>query len=164
MAGTVIVQHMPPVFTKLFAGRLNEIARVEVKEAESGDRIHTGRVLIAPGDKHMEIVRSGGTYNVRCMEGKEVNGHCPSVDVLFRSAARVVGTNAIGLLLTGMGRDGADGLLEMKQSGARTLAQDQDSCIVFGMPKAASENGGAEKLVNLGEIPSVVIDLLGTMK
>jgi two-component system chemotaxis response regulator CheB len=164
MAGTVVVQHMPPVFTKIFAARLNALAKVEVKEAESGDRIHTGRVLIAPGDRHMEVVRSGGMYNVRCMEGKEVNGHCPSVDVLFRSAAREVGTNGLGVLLTGMGRDGADGLLEMKQAGARTLAQDEESCIVFGMPKAAVENGAAEKLVSLQGIPRAMFDILRAMK
>ncbi|WP_020612285.1 protein-glutamate methylesterase/protein-glutamine glutaminase [Sediminispirochaeta bajacaliforniensis] len=160
MPGTVIVQHMPPKFTKMFADKLNEITDVEVKEAENGDRVLRGRVLVAPGGYHMEIVRSGGRYIVRIKEGDKVNGHCPSVDVLFDSVAEHVGPNAVGALLTGMGRDGADGLLRMKNNGARTIAQDEKSSVVFGMPKEAWENGGAEKLVSLEEIPKTLVSIL----
>ena len=164
MPGTVVVQHMPPVFTRLFADKLNETAAVEVKEAESGDRVLTGRVLIAPGDRHLEVTRSGGTYLVRCKNGEKVNGHCPSVDVLFSSVAKSVGSNAVGVMLTGMGRDGADAMLTMKHAGARTFAQDEASSVVFGMPKEAYDCGGAEKLVNLDDMTATVIGTLRTMK
>jgi two-component system chemotaxis response regulator CheB len=162
--GTVVVQHMPPVFTRLFADRLNQIARVEVKEAETGDRVLTGRVLIAPGEKHMEVHRSGGNYIVKCHEGEKVNGHCPSVEVLFDSVTRNVGSNAVGVLLTGMGKDGAEAMLGMRQAGARTYAQDEVSSVVFGMPKAAYECGGAEKLVNLDDINNSIIKALKEMQ
>ena len=158
--GTVVVQHMPPNFTRLFAEKLDEIASVEVKEAKSGDRIVTGRVLIAPGGMHMEVVRSGGYYLVKCGEGEKVNGHCPSVEVLFKSMASQVGSNGIGLILTGMGRDGAYGMLEMRKSGARTLAQDEASSIVFGMPKEAYLCGGAEELVPLDRITQKILSIL----
>ncbi len=164
MPGTVIVQHMPPTFTKLFADKLNEISAVQVKEAETGDRIVTGRVLVAPGDKHLEVYRSGGNYLVRCKDGEKVNGHKPSVEVLFNSIAQNVGSNAIGIMLTGMGRDGADAMLNMKNKGARTFAQDEATSVVFGMPKEAYECGGAERLIPLDSINSVIIETLRKMK
>ncbi len=160
MPGTVVVQHMPPTFTQLFAERLDKTSEVEVKEAETGDRVITGRVLIAPGDKHLEIVRSGGTYLVTCHNGEKVNGHCPSVEVLFNSVARNVGSNAIGVMLTGMGKDGADAMVAMREAGARTFAQDKASSVVFGMPKEAWERGGAERLVALEDMNSVLIKTL----
>jgi two-component system chemotaxis response regulator CheB len=163
MPGTGVVQHMPSVFTRLFADRLNEKAVVEVKEAETGDRVQKGKVLIAPGDKHLEVVRSGGSYLVKCRNGKKVNGHCPSVEVLFDSVTRNVGANAIGVMLTGMGRDGAKAMLTLKQAGARTFAQDEESSAVFGMPKAAYEIGGAERLVSLDEMNSTLIKSLKDM-
>jgi two-component system chemotaxis response regulator CheB len=164
MPGTVVVQHMPPTFTRLFAERLDDLSAVEVKEAETGDRILTGRVLIAPGGKHLVVHRSGGNYLVRCREGEEVNGHQPSVDMLFDSVARNVGSNAIGVMLTGMGRDGADAMLAMRQAGARTFAQDEESSVVFGMPKEAYLCGAAEKLVNLSQIAPVLLKTLGEMR
>ena len=164
MPGTVIVQHMPPKFTEMFAEKLNEICRVEVKEAKSGDRIVTGRVLIAPGGYHMKVIRSGGNYLVECFNGEKVNGHCPSVEVLYNSVAKNVGVNAVGVILTGMGRDGADGLLEMKKAGARTLAQDEKSSVIFGMPAEAWKNGSADQLVSLFDITDKIIDLLKEMK
>ena len=161
--GIVVVQHMPPVFTQQFADRLNSVVPMEVKEAESGDRIYTGRVLIAPGEQQLTVVRSGGTYLVRCSDGEKVNGHRPSVSVLFGSVAKYVGSNAVGVMLTGMGTDGADGMLEMRQAGARTLAQDESTSVVFGMPRAAYERGGAERLVALPEIPDAIVEALGTL-
>ena len=164
MPGVVIVQHMPGGFTKAFADRLNTQSAMEVKEAEEGDRVMPGRVLIAPGGLHMNVTRSGGLYQVRCRPGEKVRGHCPSVEVLMNSVAEYVGANAVGVMLTGMGRDGAEGMLAMKKAGARTLAQDEATSIVFGMPKEAYERGGAEKLVPLGEIARNVIDLLSGSK
>ncbi|MCG8570626.1 MAG: chemotaxis response regulator protein-glutamate methylesterase [Spirochaetes bacterium] len=164
MPGIVIVQHMPPVFTKHFADSLNKISKMEVKEAENGDRVIAGRVLIAPGDYHMSVYRSGGNYIVKCKSGEKVNGHCPSVDVLFNSVAENVGSNALGLILTGMGRDGAAGLLKMRNSGARTLAQDEASSVVFGMPKEAFQCGGAEKLVPLNQAGNELIELISMIE
>jgi two-component system chemotaxis response regulator CheB len=161
MPGTVVVQHMPPVFTRLFAERLNATSGVEVKEAATGDRIHSGRVLIAPGGKHTAVRRSGGNYVVRCYDGAPVNGHCPSVDVAFESVARSAGPNAIGIILTGMGRDGAAGLLAMRREGARTLAQNKKTSVVFGMPAEALSNGAAEKAVGLSEVAMEITRLLG---
>lgn len=158
--GVVIVQHMPPGFTKMFAERLNQLCAMEVKEAETGDRIRSGRILIAPGAKQLEVTRSGGMYQVRCEPGEKVSGHCPSVDVMMQSVAKNVGSNAIGVMLTGMGSDGAEGMLAMKNAGARNLAQDEASCVVFGMPKVAYEKGGAEKLVPLENIATKVISML----
>jgi two-component system chemotaxis response regulator CheB len=160
MPGVVIVQHMPAGFTKMFADRLNQLCPMEVKEAETGDRVLPGRVLIGPGGMHMEVVRSGGIYQVECKPGAPVSGHCPSVNVLMHSVARHVGANAIGVMLTGMGSDGAEGMLAMRQAGARNLAQDEASSVVFGMPKVAYEKGGAEKLVTLELIAPAIIDLL----
>lgn len=160
MPGVVVVQHMPPGFTKMFSERLNSLCAMDVKEAETGDRIMTGRVLIAPGGMHMSVVRSGGVYQVKCHDGELVCGQKPSVDVLFRSVAKWVGSNAVGVMLTGMGSDGADGMVEMRQAGARTLAQDEKTSVVFGMPKEAYERGGAERLVPLERIPQAVAELL----
>lgn len=160
MPGVVIVQHMPAGFTRHFAENLNDICEMEVLEAKTHDRVMPGRILIAPGGKHMTVRRSGGVYLVECKEGEKVNGHCPSVDVLFHSVARQVGSNAIGLVLTGMGQDGAEGLLAMRQEGARTMAQDEATSVVFGMPKAAYERGGAEFLRPLNTIPQVIMNLL----
>jgi two-component system chemotaxis response regulator CheB len=158
--GVVIVQHMPAGFTKMFAERLNEQSAMEVREAQSGDRVMTGRVLIAPGDYHMELKRSGGIYQVQCDSGEKVCGHRPSVEVLFKSVAKYAGRNSIGVMLTGMGADGADGMVAMRESGARTIAQDEASCVVFGMPKEAYARGGAEKLVPLDNIADELMRLL----
>ncbi|MEZ4483670.1 MAG: chemotaxis response regulator protein-glutamate methylesterase [Syntrophotaleaceae bacterium] len=164
MPGVVIVQHMPAGFTKMFADRLNQLCAMEVKEAENGDRIMPGRILVGPGGLHMRVVRSGGIYQVRCEAGENVSGHCPSVDVLMHSVAQNVGSNAIGVMLTGMGSDGAAGMLAMRQAGARNLAQDEESSVVFGMPKVAYERGGAERLLPLERIAPAVIDLLSERK
>ncbi|MGA2192112.1 MAG: chemotaxis response regulator protein-glutamate methylesterase [Nitrospirota bacterium] len=158
-AGTVIVQHMPEKFTAAFAKRLNEICSVEVKEAEDGDTVIRGRAIIAPGNRHMLIKRSGARYYVQVKDGPLVCRHRPSVDVLFRSAARYAGKNAIGVIMTGMGDDGARGMLEMRQAGAHTIAQDCDSCVVFGMPKEAIKNGGVERVLPLDAIPQAVLGL-----
>jgi two-component system chemotaxis response regulator CheB len=158
--GTVIVQHMPPVFTRMYAERLNNSCLMEVREAKNGDRVCQGTVLIAPGDYHMTLKRSGAGYIVECTKGEKVSGHCPSVDVLFNSVAQVAGKNAIGIILTGMGRDGAKGLLAMRQKGARTLGQDEKSCVVYGMPKVAFEIGAVEKQASLEAIPQLVYSML----
>ncbi|MEE8397259.1 MAG: chemotaxis response regulator protein-glutamate methylesterase [bacterium] len=158
--GTVIVQHMPANFTSLFAERMNTICAMEVKEAQDGDRVMNGRALIAPGEKQMIVKRSGGMYRVKVFEGEKVSGHCPSVDVLMHSVAKDVGSNALGIMLTGMGGDGSDGMLAMRKAGAWNIAQDEATCIVFGMPKVAFEKGGAETLVPLEEIPGKVIQRL----
>jgi two-component system chemotaxis response regulator CheB len=159
MPGVVIVQHMPAGFTKMFADRLNQLCAMQVKEAESGDRVMPGRILVAPGQKQLRVIRSGGRYQVVCEPGEKVSGHCPSVDVMMHSVAKNVGPNAVGVMLTGMGSDGADGMLAMRKAGARNLAQDQASCVVFGMPKVAYEKGGAERLVPLDEIADNVAKL-----
>lgn len=154
--GIAVVQHMPEKFTAAFAMRLNSLCEVDVKEAESGDRLIPGRVLIAPGGFHLEVHRSGAQYIAKVFRGPSVNRHCPSVDVLFRSAARAAGRNAMGIIMTGMGDDGAKGLLEMRQSGCRTIAQDENSCIVFGMPKEAIQLGAAKEIVPLSQIPAIL--------
>ncbi|HYF69524.1 MAG TPA: chemotaxis response regulator protein-glutamate methylesterase [Ohtaekwangia sp.] len=151
--GMVIVQHMPKDFTMYFANRLNEMSAMSVKEAEEGDRVLPGKVLIAPGDRHVQLMRYGATIMIRTWDGPLVNRHKPSIDVLFESAAQQVGRNGIGVLLTGMGKDGANGLLSMKKSGALTIAQDEASCIVFGMPKEAIKLNAADKVLPLSEIP-----------
>lgn len=158
--GIAIVQHMPENFTKAFARRLNEICRISVKEAENGDSVIRGHALIAPGNKHMLLKRSGARYYVEIKDGPLVNRHRPSVDVLFRSAARYAGKNAVGIIMTGMGDDGAKGLLEMKEAGAKTIAQDETSCVVFGMPREAIKIGAVDRVVTLGKIPETVIQLL----
>lgn len=157
--GIVIVQHMPEKFTKSFADRLNETCKITVKEAEDGDTVINGRALIAPGNFHMLLKRSGARYYVEVKEGPLVNRHRPAVDVLFRSTARYAGRNAIGIIMTGMGDDGAKGLLEMKEAGAKTIAQDERSCVVFGMPKEAIKLGAANKILPLDEIAGYAISL-----
>ncbi len=159
MPGVVIVQHMPAGFTKMFADRLDEQSQMNVKEAQTGDRVMPGQVLIAPGDYHMRVRRSGGEYRVNCQQEERVCGHMPSVDVLFRSVAEHVGSNAVGVILTGMGKDGAEAMVEMRKAGARTLGQDQASCVVYGMPKEAYELGAVEKQMPLESIPSSLIKL-----
>jgi two-component system chemotaxis response regulator CheB len=158
MPGIVLVQHMPPVFTKSFAERLDMISRLEVKEARDGDRILRGTVLIAPGGKHMTIKRNGAMYHIEISDGPIVNFVKPSVDVLFRSVAQYAGRNAIGIILTGMGEDGARGLKEMKEAGARTIAQDEASSVIFGMPKKAIEMGGVDSVIGLTEMPRILIE------
>lgn len=155
--GIVVVQHMPEQFTKGFAQRLDKVSQVEVKEAENGDRILQGRVLIAPGGRHMLAVRSGAQYRVEIKDGPLVSRHKPSVDVLFRSVAKAAGRNAVGFIMTGMGDDGAHGLKEMRDTGARTYAQDEDTCVVFGMPKEAIRLGGVDQVISLGEIPRHIV-------
>jgi two-component system chemotaxis response regulator CheB len=147
--GIVIVQHMPEKFTEAFARRLDGLCEVEVKEAADGDTVLRGRVLIAPGDRHTLLQRSGARYYVSVKNGPLVSRHRPSVDVLFRSAARYAGANAVGIIMTGMGDDGSRGLLEMKQAGAFTIAQDEASSVVFGMPKEAIALGAADKILPL---------------
>ncbi|MCK5148879.1 chemotaxis response regulator protein-glutamate methylesterase [bacterium] len=158
--GIAIVQHMPENFTKAFASRLNDLCKVTVKEAENRDRLLRGHAFIAPGNKHLLIKRSGANYYVEVREGPLVNRHRPSVDVLFRSAARYAGKNAIGIIMTGMGDDGAKGMLEMKNAGARTIAQDESSCVVFGMPKEAIALGAAERIVTLSQIHNNMFAML----
>lgn len=154
--GLAIVQHMPERFTASFADRLNRLSVIEVKEAANGDRILPGRALIAPGGKHMMVKRSGAFYHVEVVDGPPVSRHKPSVDVLFRSAAKFAGKNALGVIMTGMGDDGAKGLKELFDTGARTLAQDEDSCVVYGMPKEAVRLGGVSEIVGLGKIASLI--------
>lgn len=159
--GIVIVQHMPERFTHAFARRLNATCAVEVKEAESGDAVLPGRVLIAPGNRHLLLARRGRSYAAEIVDGPHVARHRPSVDVLFRSAAQNAGRNAAGILLTGMGDDGARGLLEMREAGALTVAQDEASCVVFGMPKEAIERGAAAKILPLSRIAREIVSLGG---
>jgi two-component system chemotaxis response regulator CheB len=156
--GLVIVQHMPEGFTGAFAQRLNQTCRIDVKEAATGDRVAPGRALIAPGNRHTLVRRSGAFYLIEVVDGPLVSRHRPSVDVLFRSVAQAVGPNAIGVIMTGMGSDGADGLLEMKQAGALTLAQDEASCVVFGMPKEAIDRGAVGQVVGLGQLAPWILN------
>jgi two-component system, chemotaxis family, protein-glutamate methylesterase/glutaminase len=160
--GVVIVQHMPPKFTQMYANRLNAESRLDIREAKDGDRILPGRVLIAPGGLQMRVVRSGGQYKVECQGSEKVSGHCPSVDVLFRSVASHVGANAVGAILTGMGGDGADGLLKMRQAGATTFGQDEQTCVIYGMPKVAFEKGAVSRQLPLPEIGPALIRKIGT--
>ncbi len=160
MIGTVIVQHMPPVFTRMYADRLNHNCAVEVLEAKDGDEVKTGRVLIAPGDIHIQLIRKGKGYYVRYADLDKVNGHRPSVDVLFDSVAQAAGQTAIGVILTGMGSDGAKGLLNMKQKGASTIGQSEESCIVYGMPKVAWEIGAVDHQLALKDITERILRIL----
>ncbi|AJK44717.1 protein-glutamate methylesterase/protein-glutamine glutaminase [Burkholderia plantarii] len=157
----LIAQHMPPGFTKSFAQRLNTLCRIAVKEAEHGERVLPGHAYIAPGHAHLLLARSGANYLAHLSDEPPVNRHRPSVDVLFRSAATHAGKNAIGVILTGMGRDGAAGLLEMKRAGAHTFAQDEASCVVFGMPREAIALGGADEVVPLSEMSRRVLASMG---
>jgi two-component system chemotaxis response regulator CheB len=153
----VIVQHMPPSFTAAFARRLDGLCKITVKEAQNNDRVVPGCALIAPGGKHVLLQRSGAQYYVEVREGPPVNRHCPSVDVLFRSAAKVAGPNALGIIMTGMGDDGARGLKEMRSAGASTIAQDEHSCVVFGMPKEAIRMDAVDRIMSLHEIPRAIL-------
>ena len=155
--GIVIVQHMPEKFTAMFAARLNSLCRIEVREARDGDRVLPGHALIAPGGRHMMLKRSGAQYYVAVADGPVVNRHKPSVDVLFRSVAQVAGRNALGVIMTGMGDDGARGMKEMHEAGAQTVAEDESTCVVFGMPKVAIELGGVDRIVPLDRIPQEII-------
>ncbi|HEX5364885.1 MAG TPA: chemotaxis response regulator protein-glutamate methylesterase [Gallionella sp.] len=154
--GMVIVQHMPEKFTEAFANRLNDLCQVEVREAKNGDRVMPGRALIAPGGRHMLLKRSGAQYHVDIMDGPPVSRHRPSVDELFRSVARCAGKNALGIIMTGMGDDGARGLKEMRDAGARTIGQDEASCVVYGMPKEAMKHGAVDQELPLDHIAGVI--------
>ena len=155
--GIVIVQHMPAHFTAAFASRLNSICEVQVKEAESNDTVLPGRALIAPGGMHMMLKRSGAKYVVDVVDGPLVSRHKPSVDVLFRSVAKFAGKNALGIIMTGMGDDGASGMLDMHSAGAPTLGQDEASCVVYGMPREAFKKGGVDREVHLNKIPGEIM-------
>ncbi len=162
--GVVVVQHMPPGFTSMYAKRLNDQCRIQVKEAETGDRVLPGHMLIAPGgDRQMRLLKVNGVYQVECKEGPRVNGHCPSVDVLFDSVAKSAGANAVGIILTGMGGDGAKGLLAMRKAGARTIGQDESTCVVYGMPKVAYDLGAVEHQEKLGDIAKRTYAVLNRM-
>lgn len=161
---TVIVQHIPPIFSKAFADRLNHLCKFEVKEAEDGDELKTSRVLIAPGGKQMKIVRRNQGLFIQVTDDAPVNRHKPSVDYLFDSVAALIGPKAVGVILTGMGADGAKGLLTMRNKGARTIGQDEESCVVYGMPRAAFELGAVEKVVPLSEIPKLILKFLEKKK
>jgi len=158
LPGTVIVQHMPPVFTKTFADSLQKICPFEVKEAENGDRVIPGRALLAPGNFHMELTRSGAFYYVRLHQEPSLHGVRPAADYLMKSVAKVAGNNAIGVVLTGMGKDGAEGLLSMKQAGSYNIAQDENSCVVFGMPKVAIDLGAIHIVSPLNKISALLFE------
>ncbi len=156
MPGIVIVQHMPPDFTRMFAERLDRISRLKVSEAKTGDRVEPGTALVAAGGKHLYLEKGPSGYRVRCAAGKKVNGHCPSVDELFNSVAETAGREAVGIILTGMGSDGARGLLNMRQAGALTIGQDEKSSVVYGMPMAAHELGAVEIEAPCGKIAGIL--------
>jgi two-component system chemotaxis response regulator CheB len=160
MPPIVIAQHMPSSFTKMYAERLNRFSKLEVIEAYDGAVASPGRVLVAPGDYHMRIIKSGGNYLVKCSKEDKFNGHRPSVDVLFDSIAEVCGKNAYGIILTGMGGDGAKGLLKMRNCGARTIGQDEATCVVYGMPRVAFDIGAVEKQVSIESVASTLLDFL----
>jgi two-component system chemotaxis response regulator CheB len=155
--GIVVVQHMPEFFTAAFANRLNGLCRIEVKEGADGDHVTRGRAIIAPGNHHLSLVQRNGVYQVELSDGPLVSRHRPSVDVLFRSAASAAGANALGIILTGMGNDGASGMLDMKRAGSSTIAQDEKSCVVFGMPKEAISAGAVETVASLACIPNLIM-------
>jgi two-component system chemotaxis response regulator CheB len=164
MPGVVIVQHMPADFTRLFAESLNRTCRMEVREAKNDDRIISGRVLVAPGDLQLTVVRIGEIYKVMCRPGEKVNGHCPSIDVFMNSVAKSAGSDSYGILLTGMGKDGARGMKAMKEAGAVNIAQDEESSVVFGMPKAAYEIGAVDKLLPLDRIGDQLINHINSTR
>ena len=162
--GIVCVQHMPPKFTEMYAKRLNDQCRIQVKEAETGDRVLPGHMLIAPGgDRHMRLIKVNGAYQVEVKAGPRVNGHCPSVEVLFESVARSAGKDAVGIILTGMGGDGGKGLLSMRQAGAKTIGQDESTCVVYGMPKVAYDLGAVMYQEKLNDIAGRTYALLNNM-
>jgi two-component system chemotaxis response regulator CheB len=154
--GIVIVQHMPEKFTAAFADRLNSICQIEVLEAKNGDRVIPGRALVAPGGRHMQVKRSGAQYHVEVIDAPPVNRHRPSVDVLFRSVAKCAGRNVLGIIMTGMGDDGALGMREMHDAGAETIAQDEKTCVVYGMPKEAVKLGAVDKITPLTNIAGLI--------
>lgn len=160
MPGIVIVQHIPPLFSRMFAERLNSQTHFNVKEAANGDYLEPGKVLVAPGDQHLAIKKIGERYKAEVFSGDKVNGHCPSVDVLFESVAKECKSDAVGVILTGMGYDGAKGLLSMRRKGARTIGQDESSCVVYGMPKVAYDVGAVERQVALEKVPEMLCALL----
>jgi len=162
--GVLVAQHMPEGFTRSFAARLDSICRIRVKEAEDGERVLPGHAYIAPGHSHLLLKRSGANYVCELSQGPPVNRHRPSVDVLFRSVANAAGKNAVGVILTGMGKDGAQGLLELRQTGAHTIAQDEATCVVFGMPREAIQVGAAVEVAPLGEIARHVLQSLGSRR
>lgn len=156
----VITQHMPAGFTKMYADRLNRLCKIKVKEAVSGDRLTVGLALVAPGDKHMKVYEDSKGYYVRCTTEEKVSGHCPSVDVLFESVSKIANKNAIGIILTGMGKDGSNGLLKMKENGAYTIGQDKETCVVYGMPKVAYDIGAVKTQSSLEDISKLMIQYL----
>jgi two-component system, chemotaxis family, protein-glutamate methylesterase/glutaminase len=158
--GTLIVQHMPELFTRSFAERLNTMCAIEVKEAENGDTVLPGHAYIAPGNYHMVLRRSGAVYEIEVKQGPLVSQHRPSVDVLFRSVARYAGKNAVGVIMTGMGRDGAQGMKEMKDNGAITIGQDEASCVVYGMPREAALLGAVDHVATLKDIPRKILEVI----
>jgi two-component system chemotaxis response regulator CheB len=158
LPGIVIVQHIPPVFSTLFAERLNKSLRLRVKEAQTGDYVENGLVLIAPGDKHLIVKKLGDKLRIELSAGEKVSGHCPSVDVLFNSVATACGKDAVGVILTGMGSDGAKGLLAMHQKGARTIGQDASTSVVYGMPKVAYDLGAVDKQLPLDGVAQAIIN------
>ena len=158
--GILVVQHMPVGFTKMYADRLNRICSFTVLEAQNGDRVKPGQALIAAGDKHMTLEKDYKGYYVKCAAGEKVSGHCPSVDVLFRSVAKTAGKDAMGVILTGMGKDGAEGLLEMRKNGSFTIGQDKQSCVVYGMPMVAFDIGAVEKQAPCQSIAGIIIQKL----
>ena len=160
--GILITQHMPPGFTRSFANRLDKLSRISVKEAEGGERVLPGHAYLAPGDAHLQLVRSGANYMTKLDQGPPVNRHRPSVDVLFHSAAVSAGKNAVGVILTGMGKDGAAGMLEMRKAGAYNLAQDETSCVVFGMPKEAIAIGATHEVAPLHDLPGRVLEFFAS--
>ena len=160
MPGIVITQHMPPTFTKMYAQRLDRECALSVKEAEDGDQVVQGHAYVAPGDKQMRVIKKNGVYTIRCEEGPKVSGHCPSVDVLFSSVAQFADRNTVGVILTGMGKDGAKGLLAMREKGAYTIGQDEASCVVYGMPMVAYNMNAVVRQCGLSEIPDTLINYL----
>lgn len=160
MPGIAVVQHMPPVFTKMFADRLNEVLPFKAAEATHGAMVEPGTIHIAPGDRQMTVAKVGGAWQIRLGDSEKVGGHCPAVDVLFDSAAKHAGASAVGIILTGMGGDGAKGLLNMRRRGAYTIGQDESTCVVYGMPKKAFECGGVCRQAALTDIPRVLLSYL----
>ena len=160
LPGIVVTQHMPPGFTKMYAERLDRLCQISVKEAQNGDIVTSGCAYIAPGDKQMRVVRIGNRYSISCSEGEKVSGHKPSVDVLFNSVAETAKANAIGVILTGMGSDGAKGLLKMRQNGAYTIGQSKESCVVYGMPMVAYNIGGVCIQAACEKVPDLIIQKL----
>lgn len=161
--GIVIVQHMPAGFTHMYAERLNKICNIRVAEAQDGDRITCGTVLIAPGERHIIVKKDSRGFYVRCIKGDKVSGHCPSVDMLFKSVAASAGKNAVGIILTGMGKDGAEGLLEMKRQGAYTIGQDEETSVVYGMPMAAYNIGAVTKQLPLHKIAADLVEYINSV-